>query len=97
MIDERVMEVMVGTEEIPYDLLTQEIKDDFHIITFMLAEKLPSSVPFDLGKWEITEYAGDQIIVYSNERLWYIKLDMVYSYDEKLVIDYRFYVIREAK
>ena len=95
MIDSRVMEVMKGNEEIPYSVLTKDIKKDFYIIVYYLAEKLPDNVPFNLSKWEIEEFSEDTIVVKSNKREWVISLDNVYSYDEKIVIDYRFFTIRE--
>ena len=95
MIDSRVMEVMKGNEEIPYSVLTKDIKKDFYIIVYFLAEKLPDSVPFNLSKWEIEEFSEDTIVVKSNNREWVISLDNIYSYDEKIVIDYRFFTIRE--
>ena len=95
MIRHEVMEVMRGHEEIPIDNLTQDIKKDFHIITYYLAEKLPDNVPFDLSKWEIREFNEDTIVVYSNEREWTIVMDNLYSYDNKIGIEYRFFTIRE--
>ena len=95
MIDSRVMEVMKGHIEIPYTDLTQDIKKDFYIITYFLAEKLPDNTPFDLGKWEITDFNEDTIVVLSNGREWTIVLDNVYAYDNKIGIEYRFFVIRE--
>ena len=95
MIDSRVIEVMKGHEEISFDLLTQDIKKDFYIITYYLAEKLPDNTPFDLGKWDITDFNENTIVVQSNEKEWTIVLDEVYSYDNKIGIEYRFFVIRE--
>lgn len=94
-LDSRVMEVMKGNIEIPYSNLTKDIKKDFYIITYFLAEKLPDNVPFDLGKWEIEDFNADTIVVMSNKRRWVIQLDNVYSYDEKIAIEYRFFTIRE--
>lgn len=95
MIRPEVMEVMKGKEEIPYSNLTQDIKKDFFIISYYLAEKLPDNTPFDLGKWEIKDFNEDTIVLFSNKREWVIQLDNVYSYDEKIVIEYRFFTIRE--
>ena len=95
MIRPEVMEVMKGHEEIPFELLTQDIKKDFYIISYYLAEKLPDNVPFNLGKWEIKEFSADTIVLLSNKREWIIQLDNVYSYDEKIAIEYRFLTIRE--
>ena len=89
------MEVMKGNEEIPFEYLTKDIKKDYYIITYYLAEKLPTSVPFDLKKWEILEFNEDTITIHSNNRGWIVRLNNVYSYDEKIVIDYTFYTIRE--
>jgi len=95
MIDSRVIEVMKGHIEIPYSNLTQDIKKDFYIITYFLAEKLPDNTPFDLGKWEITDFNEDTIVIFSNGREWTIVLDNVYAYDNKIGVEYRFFVIRE--
>ena len=95
MIRPEVMEVMKGHEEIPFEVLTKDIKKDFYIISYYLAEKLPDNVPFDLGKWEIKEFSADTIVLLSNKREWVIQLDNVYSYDEKIGIEYRFFTIRE--
>ena len=94
-IDSRFVQLMKGTEEIDYDLLTQDIQKDFKIIVYYLAEKLPTNVPFDLGKWEILEFSEDTILIESNDKLWSISLDQVYSYDRKIVVEYRFFTIRE--
>ena len=94
-LDARVIEVMKGHEIIPYDVLTQDIKKDFYIITYYLAEKLPDNTPFDLGNWTITDFNEDTIVVHSNDKEWTIVLDEVYSYDNNIGIQYRFFVIRE--
>lgn len=95
MIRPEVIEVMKGHDELSFDLLTQDIKKDFHIITYYLAEKLPDNVPFNLKKWNIEEFNEDTIVINSNDREWLIKIDNLYSYDEKIGIEYRFFTIRE--
>ena len=95
MIDSRVMEVMSGSEVIPFKVLTKDIKKDFYIIVFYLAEKLPDNIPFDLGKFEIVEYNETTIVVNSNKKEWTIVLDNIYTYDDNLGIEYRFFTIRE--
>ena len=95
MIRPEVMEVMKGHEEIPFEVLTQDIKKDFYIITYYLAEKLPENIPFNLGKFEIKEFNENMIVVNSNEREWLIQLENIYTYDEKLGLEYRFFTIRE--
>lgn len=95
MIRPEVMEVMKGHEELPFELLTKDIKKDFHIITYYLAEKLPDNVPFNLKDWQIKEFNENMIVIYSNDREWLIKIDNLYSYDEKIGIEYIFYTIRE--
>ena len=95
MIDNRVIEVHSGHHEIPFSSLTKEIKEDYTIITYYLAEQLPENTPFDLSSFEIIEYSENLIVVLSNEKEWLIRLDNIYTYDEKLGIEYRFYVIRE--
>jgi len=95
MILPNVMEVMKGNEQIPFNALTQNIKKDYYIITYYLAEKLPDNVHFNLKKWDIIEYNENSIVVNSNDREWVIKFDNIYTYDEKLCIDYTFYTIRE--
>lgn len=95
MILPNVMEVMKGHEEIPFKALTQDIKKDFYIITYYLAEKLPDNVHFNLARWEILEYNENSIVVSSNGREWIIKLENIYTYDNKLGIEYVFYTIRE--
>ena len=95
MIDSRVVEIMVDNVEIPYDMLQQDIIKDFYTISFLLAEKLPDSTPFDLAHWDIVDFNEDTIVIHSNEKEWLIKFENVYSYDEKVCIDFRFYVIRE--
>jgi len=94
-IDSRIMEVDKGIEEFQYDLLTKDIKKDFHIITYYLAEKLPDNVLFDLKDWKILEFNENTILIESNDRKWYIKIHNIYSYDDKLCIEYTFYTIRE--
>ena len=91
MIEHRIIEVNKGHEEIPFTYL----KKDFYIIAYYLAEKLPDSVPFDLSNWEIIEYSEDLIVLLSNDKEWSIKLHQIYTYDEKLCIEYTFYVVRE--
>lgn len=95
MIDSRFVEVMSGSEEIPFTNLTQDIKKDFYIITYFLAEQLPENTPFDLGKWKIVDFNEDTIVIHSNGREWTIVLDNVFAYDNKIGIEYRFFVIRE--
>tara|TARA_R110000822_G_scaffold270014_1_gene393052 strand:+ start:307 stop:594 length:288 start_codon:yes stop_codon:yes gene_type:complete len=95
MIEHRIIEVNKGHEEIPFTYLTQDLKKDFYIIAYYLAEKLPDSVPFDLSNWEIIEYSEDLIVLLSNDKEWSIKLHQIYTYDEKLCIEYTFYVVRE--
>lgn len=95
MIEDRVIEIMEGHIRIPYMDLTQNYIDDFHIIVYYLAEQLPEGTPFDLGKWNITDFDDTTIELYSNERNWIIILDNVYTMEEKIGVEYRFLIVNE--
>lgn len=95
MILPNVMEVMKGNEQIPFKALTKDIKKDYHIIAYYLAEKLPDNVHFNLKKWSIVEFNETSIVINSNDREWVIKFENIYTYDEMMAIDYIFYTIRE--
>lgn len=95
MIENRAIEIMEGHIRIPYADLTQNYIDDFHIIVYYLAEQLPEGTPFDLGKWNITDFDEKTIEVYSNERNWIISLDNVYTMEEKIGVEYRFLIVNE--
>jgi len=95
MIEDRAIEIMEGHIRIPYDVLTKNYVDDFHIIVYYLAEQLPEGTPFDLGKWNITYFDDKTIELESNERNWIINLDNVYTIEEKIGVEYRFLIVNE--
>jgi len=92
MIDNKILELKKGTLHIKFALLTRDFFKDVRIITYLVGEELDKSVPFNVKRFDITNFNADTILIKSKGHNYVLTLNQVYTYDDTMGVDYTFYV-----
>jgi hypothetical protein len=92
MIDNKILELKKGTLQINFELLTRDFFKDLRIITYLVGEQLDKSIPFNLKRFDITNFNETTILIKSKGHNYIIALNNIYTYDNKMGVEYTFYV-----
>lgn len=92
MIDNKILELQKNNLQVSFDLLTKDFLTDLRIIAYLVGKNLDKSIPFDVKRFDITDFNETTLLITSKGQNYILTLDNIYTYDTTMGINYTFYV-----